>query len=272
MKKMKQILAITAVILLVGMYVAAFIFSFMDGELGTALFRAALGATILVPVFCYLVLMVVRAAKPEKSRVADVIIFDLGGVLIDWTFEESAADLGLSEDSIRAIREGVIDTGLWDQYDLGNRTRAEITEELVREIPGCADDFRRYMDRFEDSFAPFWYTEDWLKALKRKGYRLYYLSNWSRECHDRLVENGVLGFIGRYMSGGVWSFEEHMLKPDREIYERLASKYGLNPGRCVFLDDREVNVKGAREAGYSAIVFRDYADATEKLGSIGIRW
>ena len=64
MKKMKQILAITAVILLVGMYVAAFIFSFMDGELGTALFRAALGATILVPVFCYLVLMVVRAAKP----------------------------------------------------------------------------------------------------------------------------------------------------------------------------------------------------------------
>lgn len=272
MKKTKQILAIIAVVLLVGMYVAAFIFSFMDGELGTALFRAALGATILVPVFCYLVLMVVRAAKPEKSRVADVIIFDLGGVLIDWTFEESAADLGLSEDSIRAIREGVIDTGLWDQYDLGNRTRAEITEELVREIPGCADDFRRYMDRFEDSFAPFWYTEDWLKALKRKGYRLYYLSNWSRECHDRLVENGVLGFIGRYMSGGVWSFEEHVLKPDRAIYERLASKYGLNPGRCVFLDDREVNVKAAREAGYSAIVFRDYADATEKLGSIGIRW
>ena len=104
MKKTKQILAIIAVVLLVGMYVAAFIFSFMDGEVGAALFRAALGATILVPVFCYLVLMVVRAAKPEKSRVADTIIFDLGGVLLDWSFEESAADMGLSEESIRVIR------------------------------------------------------------------------------------------------------------------------------------------------------------------------
>ena len=272
MKKTKQILAIIAVVLLVGMYVAAFIFSFMDGEVGAALFRAALGATILVPVFCYLVLMVVRAAKPEKSRVADTIIFDLGGVLLDWSFEESAADMGLSEESIRVIRERVIDAGQWDRYDIGDRTRAEITEDIVRDIPGCADDFRRYMDGFEGSITPFWYTEDWLKALKRKGYRLYYLSNWSRECRDRLVENGVMGFIGTYMSGGVWSFEEHVLKPDRAIYERLASKYGLNPGRCVFLDDREVNVKAAREAGYSAIVFRDYADATEKLGSIGIRW
>jgi putative hydrolase of the HAD superfamily len=254
------------------MYVAAFIFSFMDGELGTALFRAALGATILVPVFCYLVLMVVRAAKPEKSRMADTIVFDLGGVLLDWSFEESASNVGLSEESIRTIREKVIDTGYWDQYDLGDRTRDEITEEILREIPDCADDYRRYLDGYMDSIIPFWYTEDWLKGLKRKGYRIYFLSNWSRECHDKLMESGVMSFIGTYMSGGVWSFEEHLLKPDRAIYERLATKYGLNPGRCVFLDDREVNVKAAREAGYSAIVFQDYTDVVEKLGSIGIRW
>ena len=101
MKKTKQVLAIIAIVLLLGMYVAAFVLAFMKSEHAQILFRAALGATILVPVLLYLVLMVARMLKPAKSAVIDAIIFDLGLVLIDWPWEEHAASVGISEEAIR---------------------------------------------------------------------------------------------------------------------------------------------------------------------------
>ena len=72
MKKTKQVLAIIAIVLLLGMYVAAFVLAFMKSEHAQILFRAALGATILVPVLLYLVLMVARMLKPAKSAVIDM--------------------------------------------------------------------------------------------------------------------------------------------------------------------------------------------------------
>ena len=110
-----------------------------------------------------------------------------------------------------------------------------------------------------------------VNALIRQGYRVYFLSNWNRRNYELLMESGLLRFTER-MKGGVWSFREHCIKPNPEIFHILISRYGIDPQRAIFIDDSEKNVKGARDVGFAALRFTSYPDAQEELGKLGIRW
>ena len=75
----------------------------------------------------------------------------------------------------------------------------------------------------------------------------------------------------KYMDGCVWSFEHHVAKPHKEIFDILVNKYGVDPSRTVFIDDNLSNIKGAQSYGYQAILFSDYQDARAKLKDLGVR-
>ena len=271
MKKLKQILAMIAIVLILGMYVAAFVFAMMKSEEAGALFRAAIGATILVPVLLYLIFMVAKAVRPSKSSVIDAVVFDVGRVLVTWPWEEYAEKVGIGEEAVRVIKEKVIGASLWDEFDRGSISRAEVLEKCMPLVPGYEEEMRTFVTTVDDSIEVFWYTEDWIRGLKRKGYKVYILSNWSRESHDAVAKKGVMDFV-KLTDGAVWSYECHFIKPEKEMYEHLIRKFGLNPSRTVFIDDAEKNVEGARKCGMSAIRFTDYNDTVEKLASVGVRW
>ena len=271
MKNAKRVLAIIAIVLILGMYAAAFVLSFQKSEHSQALFRGAIGATILVPVLLYLILMVARVIRPQKSAVIDAIVFDVGLVLVDWPWEEAAAGLGISEEAIAAVRERVVRNPAWREFDRSLKPDSEIVEDLVKLVPEYEREFREIVENMDECCEEYWYTKDWIKGLKAKGYKLYYLSNWGRERHDRVAARGVMDFT-KWMDGGIWSYECHEVKPEREIYQRLIRKYHLNPSRTLFIDDSEANVEGAKREGMSGIVFKDMADVTEKLAGIGVKW
>ncbi len=271
MDKAKRILALLAVILLGGMYVAALIFSLMSSDRAQVCFRAALAGTVLIPVLLYLFLLVLRAVRPAKSAVVDAIVFDVGNVLLKWDWQEYLLSIGISEEAVRAFKEKVVGTKAWDALDDGKRTREDVTEDLVQMVPEYAEEFRTFMRTFADGVEPFPYTEGWLRALREKGYRLYFLSNWNRECCEELKARGVMDFE-KQMDGGLWSYTCGLVKPDPAIYRKLLADMRLDPKRTVFIDDNEKNVKGARDAGMSGILFKDYGDAAEKLRSIGVVW
>ena len=271
MKKLKQILAIAAIVLILGMYAAAFVFSMMKSEAAQGLFRGAIGATILVPVLLYLFLMVARAVKPVKSAVIDTIIFDAGFVLIDEPWEELAASIGLTEEVTQAIGRDVMGRPEWAKFDRGEWTRDEAYAFFAGRVPGHEEEVMHFLETLDDCFVPYWYSEDWIRSLKRKGYKVYILSNWSRESHDFLVKKGVFDLV-READGAVWSYACGLAKPDPAIYEHLLRTYRVDPSRAVFLDDNPDNVAAARKCGISAIRFRDYPDAEEKLASVGVRW
>ena len=65
--------------------------------------------------------------------------------------------------------------------------------------------------------------------------------------------------------GGVFSYEVHLLKPDRAIYEEICKKYSLIPSECIFIDDRKENVEAARTFGMQAIHFKSYEDTDKEL-------
>ncbi|ACU40690.1 HAD family hydrolase [Actinosynnema mirum] len=68
----------------------------------------------------------------------------------------------------------------------------------------------------------------------------------------------------------VFSGDLGVIKPDPEVWRLLAERLGVEPGDCVFLDDRQVNVDGAVAAGMSGLLWRGVADARERLVGLGV--
>ena len=97
-------------------------------------------------------------------------------------------------------------------------------------------------------------TERLVGDLKAAGYRLYVLSNMSREFIDFLRRFPVYGLF----DGEVVSCEEHTVKPEPRIYEILLERYGLTPSETLFIDDREMNIEAAA-LGIHGFVF-DHRD------------
>ena len=74
-----------------------------------------------------------------------------------------------------------------------------------------------------------------------------------------------------YTDGGILSYRDRVIKPGKEIYELLLSRYGLKAEECVFLDDTAENVEAARQLGFAGIVFRTKEQAEEELEALGVK-
>ncbi len=126
MKQLKRVLAIIGIVLLLGMYVVTMIFAFMKSDFAQAAFRAALGCTILVPIFLYVFLLIARAIRPEKSKVIDGIIFNEAAVLLN----EDGSDAPFRRDLEERLREKGYKTFY---FQGGRKDLPEYVKEVVRD-------------------------------------------------------------------------------------------------------------------------------------------
>jgi len=269
--KLKRILALAAVILLLGLYAATFIFALGKSEHAGALFRASLVCTVLIPIFCYAMLLVFRLLKRRAAPTVGTVIFDLGHVLIDFPWQDKARSLGISEEAIAAFAENCVEHNEWHDLDLAVRPFGDIVNELAARVPEYESGFRLLMDHIYESLAAFPYAEGWVKGLKEAGYKVYVLSNWAEKGFEECEKNGSFGFL-KYTDGQVFSYRVKLKKPDPEIFKLLLEKYSLNAGECVYIDDTPANVKAARQLGIPSFAFTSYEDACEKLKSLGVRF
>lgn len=195
------------------------------------------------------------------------LIFDIGNVLADFRWKEFLQDKGFDEEMIKRIAAASILNPLWCEFDRGAWTEEELIENFVREAPELEKELHLAYDDVHGIVAPRGYAIPWLQELKAKGYRLLYLSNFSRkaeaECSD------ALDFLP-YMDGGVLSYREKLIKPDPAIYQLLLARYGLVPEECVFLDDTLANVEAAEALGIHGIHFITREQAEEELHKLGV--
>ena len=269
MNRLRRYAALAGVILLLGMYVATFIFALLGGPVAQSLFRASLGCTILVPVILYAFLVAMKMLHPTKSPVIDTIIFDVGNVLLDFPWLEFAKNMDISEDAKEFILENVIEHPLYAECDLGIKSFETLVEEFCAINPDYKKEIRELIETMYTCVAPYPYTEAWLEELHGKGYRLYILSNWSEHAYEKLKAEGIMDFE-KYMDGAIWSFREHMRKPDREIYEKLLRDFRIDPGRAVFIDDNPQNIDAAKKIGIRSILFTDIAGTKTLLKDLGV--
>jgi len=182
------------------------------------------------------------------------VVFDLGGVLVDWNPRHLYRELF---DDERTMEEflGTVCTPAWNERQDAGRAIAEAEAELLERHPHHEEMIRAFYGRFDRMLAgPIDGTVAVLEELHGRGTPLYALSNWSAEtfAHARRRFDFLERFRGIVVSG-----ELGLIKPDVRIFRHLLDKYRLDAGDCVFIDDSPKNVAAARDLGLHAIHFRD---------------
>jgi 2-haloacid dehalogenase len=199
------------------------------------------------------------AGAPPPIAVRDVV-FDLGGVLIDWDPRYLFRDhLAGDPGEVEAFLSEVC-TPEWHARLDGGASFAAETRALAERYPQHAHWISRYGADWERMFAgTFAETATCLETLAARGYRLHALSNYPGE-HVRFLYRRfpfMRHFETVVLSGLVGS-----MKPDERIYRYVLERLGGRP--CAFVDDRAENVAAACRAGMHAIEF-DRRDGVGRL-------
>jgi 2-haloacid dehalogenase len=199
--------------------------------------------------------------------VTSAVVFDLGGVLIDWNprhlYRQLFRDPGEMEDFLARIC-----TDDWHRaHDLG----ADITascQRLAALHPDYRDAIMAWASRGEEMAAgQFDETVDVLSDVKAAGIRCYALSNMEPEAFT--IRRARFAFM-TWFDGQVISGLEGVAKPDRRIFEILLARYALVPETTVFVDDVQRNVDAARALGINAVRYTGAGQLRRDLRAFGM--
>ena len=182
------------------------------------------------------------------------IVFDLGGVLIDWNPRYVYRDVFDTEAEIDLFLTHVT-TMEWNVAQDAGRTLKLATQVLTRKHPEWAEEIKLYYDRWPDMLGgAIEGTVDILREIvDSKKYRVLALTNWSAETFP--VAQKRYEFLG-WFEGIVVSGEEKCRKPFPEIYKILFDRHNINPEEAIFIDDNPENVRASKELGMDAILFK----------------
>jgi len=191
------------------------------------------------------------------------VIFDLGGVLIDWNPDYVYKTIFSNKDEMKWFFDNIC-TPDWNEEQDAGRTIQAGTEELITKFPDHEENIRAYYDRWEEMLGgPIPGTVDLLKELKDSdSTMLYALTNWSAETFPIALERYefLSWFDGRLVSG-----EEKTRKPFVDIYEKLLSRFNINPTEAVYIDDNFRNLHPAKELGMYTIHFKNPGELRSEL-------
>ena len=190
------------------------------------------------------------------------IIFDIGNVLTDFRWKEFLEDKGFDEAMVKRIAKASVQSPVWNEIDRGVWSMEELMQAFIRQDPEIEEELRRAYGDITGMVTKRAYAIHWIQELREKGYRVYYLSNFSEKAYEDCAD--ALDFLP-YTDGGILSYREKLVKPDPEIYRRLLSRYSLEARESVFLDDTALNVEAAERLGIHGICFRTKEQAEEEL-------
>ncbi|HEY3345618.1 MAG TPA: HAD family phosphatase [Anaerolineaceae bacterium] len=197
------------------------------------------------------------------------IVFDLGGVLIDWNprylyrrffpddpqaMERFLAEIHFSE---------------WNVVQDAGRPFAEAIPEKCAEHPAYAELIRAYDTCYEETVGgPIQPVVEILGALRQAGYPLYALSNWPQETFVRVRPKYAFfeWFDQIFISG-----EVKLVKPDARFYHWMLARIGRGAGECIFIDDSPVNIAAAERLGFQTVLFRSAEQLRAELEQRGIQ-
>ena len=158
-------------------------------------------------------------------------------------------DYGMTAERAEQVGMIMFDDPLWSGLDLGNPLEETICR-YEKKYPEYAKEIRWFLTHGE--YMHVKRPEVWEKVheLKKAGYRIYLLSNYSEDLFTKHTKGA--SFLND-IDGKVVSYQIHEIKPNPEIYLYLLNKYNLKADQCLFFDDREQNVEGAEKLGIHAI-------------------
>lgn len=178
------------------------------------------------------------------------IIFDLGNVLISFSPSDYLKKRGYPEHIRNIILNDIFHSEEWRKLDEGVITVGEAIDSISAKSALKREEIALIFNLRIDIMFPLDFNVRLLPALKKRGFSVYYLSNFHLDTFE-VVSNDY--FFFRFFDGGIVSANVKLAKPDIKIYYLMLDKYSLNPSECLFVDDVEVNVQSARDAGMKVL-------------------
>ena len=194
------------------------------------------------------------------------IILDMGNVLLEWNKDKILQGVSDTKEEYLVLDKAIFQSGLWERLDLGTMTREELVLKLVsmigstyqKKVEEVIWNWLSYIDIYREVFPV-------LSELKKKGHRIFVLSNTSKVFYDLLDEQ--LSPLKELLDGFVLSCDIKAIKPDLAMFKEILDKYQLDPANCIFLDDIEDNTNTAQKLGIKAHQVKKRSDVVDILKS-----
>lgn len=186
------------------------------------------------------------------------IILDIGGIIIDDSKENLEKVLNKPKKYVNKLSE-IVYGKRFKQCLLGNLTIQEYMKELIEQYPDISVEIEKILkpENYATIIPVKEETTKLIKKLKEKDFKIYLLSNFTEESYDYLKNK--IEIIDN-IDGGIFSWQEHLIKPDSAIYELLIKKYNINKEESIFFDDKEKNVKAGNDLGIRSVKFKTVKD------------
>ncbi|WP_407517558.1 HAD family hydrolase [Elizabethkingia anophelis] len=189
------------------------------------------------------------------------IIFDFGGVLMDWNPKYLYQNVFNSEEEMDFFLDNIA-TLKWNAEQDRGRSFQEATEILQNQYPEFSKEIALYYSQWPVMLKGT--IEENVSILRNLHgrYQLYGLTNWSAESFPYAYKN--YDFFSLF-NGIVVSGEEKLIKPDERIYELLLNRYNLNASECLFIDDNYENIRTAQAMDFNTIHLLPHTNLKEEL-------
>lgn len=206
--------------------------------------------------------------RPESDTGITAVVFDLGGVLVDWNPRHLYRRLfGEDVEGMERFLAEVVSPE-WNARQDAGRSWDEATAEAIASHPEHAALIRAYSERWEEMLGEA-LTDSVviLDELRSTRLRLFALTNWSQYTfHYALARFPLLQWFEDIVVSG----REGMAKPDLSIFRLLLSRFGIEASRSVFIDDALKNVEAASLLGFRTIHFCNALQLRRDLASLGL--
>lgn len=289
--KFKRVLALAALVLIAVLIVAFLLVALFGGPESKDLFMGLAGAVVAVPILTWLLIWSIGAITGRHTIASldamssnkkhdkygnvipdgeiDTVVFDIGNVLTDFAWDKFLVFKGYDDKMVERIAKATVYSDDWVEYDKGNLTNEEIIARFVENDPEIRSEIEDSFKNIDGIILKREKTIPWIRALKAAGYKVLYLSNFSKQALEGCPD--AMAFLDE-TDGGILSFREHVVKPDPAIYNLLVSRYNLTPSKTVFIDDTPVNIETARNLGWKGIIYRDYNQVVDELATLGVKF
>ena len=205
--------------------------------------------------------------SPEVRR-PNTVVFDLGGVLIDWNPRYLYRKLFNGDEPAMEDFLTNICSPAWNKQQDAGRSFAEGCASLRAIYPEASHHIAAWFERYDEMLAgPIQGTVDILSELRHRGVPCYALSNWSAETFPYAQRRFEFleWFEGVMLSGRV-----RLVKPDQQFFRLFLKTFTIDPADAVFIDDLRPNVEAAIGAGMHGIVFGDPPTLRKELTKLGL--
>mgnify|MGYP005883042451 CR=1 FL=1 len=195
------------------------------------------------------------------------IIFDLGNVVLNYNPEEYLIKKINDKNKVEIALNNIFKSNEWKMLDRGIITEEEAKRVIKNRVIDNSEIIDLAFENWYDMLRPIEETIELINKLKKNGYKIYYLSNFHSKAFEEVTNKNK---VFEEFYGGIVSFKEKLLKPEKEIYMKLLEEYNLNPEECIFIDDMLINIEGAKAVNIKGIQFISTKDLIYKLRECGV--